>query len=114
LARITIKIPDEQHFYLLDKVYELKRAKKRANVSLLIRKAIDEMMIKEGKGQEEKKYYTTKQAGEILGLSERAIQMKIQKGELKAIEKKDLGLSGKGYLIPEDEIQRYIDEQGEG
>ena len=56
--------------------------------------------------KEKANYLTTKEAGEILGVSERTIQRRIKAGEIKAVNRKELGLKGRGWLIPRKEIER--------
>ena len=69
---------------------------------------MDDNIIYEGlkKLNKEIDYFTTKEAGEILGVSERTIQRRIKAGEIKAVNRKELGLKGRGWLIPRKEIER--------
>ena len=113
-VRLFLKIKKEgklEEFGLKDLDKELKEiyssvkrvVKKRDEVA-----GIDDSIIYEslGKLKEEIDYLTTKEAGEILGVSERTIQRRIKAGEIRAIDRKELGLKGRGWLIPREEIER--------
>lgn len=57
------------------------------------------------------KHYTTREAGELLGLTQGAIIKNIQRGKIKAERSRIRVHKDYAYLIPESEVERYQRER---